>query len=46
MNEQTKPIMKGLVTQVIGPVVDLRFDVGELPPLYGAVILTNPAIDE
>ncbi len=46
MNEQTKPIMKGVVTQVIGPVVDLRFDVGELPPLYGAVILTNPAIDE
>jgi F-type H+-transporting ATPase subunit beta len=46
MNEQTKPIMKGVVTQVIGPVVDLRFDVGDLPPLYGAVILTNPAIDE
>ena len=46
MNEQTKPVVKGLVTQVIGPVVDFRFDVGELPPLYGAIILTNPAIDE
>jgi F-type H+-transporting ATPase subunit beta len=46
MNEQTKTSVKGLVTQVIGPVVDFRFDVGELPPLYGAVILTNPAIDD
>jgi len=45
MNEQVKPSIKGLVTQVIGPVVDLRFDVGELPPIYSAIILTNPAID-
>ncbi|MCK5256502.1 MAG: F0F1 ATP synthase subunit beta, partial [Deltaproteobacteria bacterium] len=38
--------MAGIVTQVIGPVVDLRFDTGNLPPIFGAIKLTNPAIDE
>ena len=37
----------GKVVQVIGPVIDLRFDgVDGLPPIYGAVRLTNPSIDE
>jgi F-type H+-transporting ATPase subunit beta len=36
---------EGFVTQVIGPVVDVRFDTGTLPPIYGAIKLSNPAID-
>ncbi len=46
MNEQTNQDMKGVVTQVIGPVVDFRFETGGLPPLYGAIKVTNPAIDD
>jgi F-type H+-transporting ATPase subunit beta len=37
----------GKVVQVIGPVVDLRFDEEDSPPpIYGAIRLTNPSIDE
>jgi F-type H+-transporting ATPase subunit beta len=34
----------GKVTQVIGPVVDVEFSDGALPPIYNALKLTNPAI--
>ncbi len=34
----------GLVTQVIGPVIDVRFDSGDLPEIYTALSLTNPSI--
>jgi F-type H+-transporting ATPase subunit beta len=36
----------GQVVQVIGPVVDVEFRAGELPPIYGAIKITNPQIDE
>jgi F-type H+-transporting ATPase subunit beta len=36
----------GRVVQVIGPVVDVAFDSAELPEIYTALILTNPAIDK
>jgi F-type H+-transporting ATPase subunit beta len=36
----------GRVVQVIGPVVDVEFRAGELPPIYGAIKITNPQIDE
>lgn len=35
----------GYVTQVIGPVVDVRFDSAELPEIYTALLLTNPSIN-
>ncbi|HSP99421.1 MAG TPA: F0F1 ATP synthase subunit beta, partial [Candidatus Dormibacteraeota bacterium] len=35
----------GKVTQVIGPVVDVEFPPGKLPPIYQALRLTNPAIN-
>ncbi len=35
----------GKITQVIGPVVDVEFT-GELPEVYTALKITNPAIDE
>jgi len=37
---------KGKVVQVIGPVVDIRFDSEELPPIYGAITITNPTIND
>lgn len=37
---------KGRITQVIGPVVDVEFSPGEVPPILSALLLTNPAIDD
>jgi F-type H+-transporting ATPase subunit beta len=34
----------GRVTQVIGPVVDVEFADGELPPIFNALRVSNPAI--
>jgi len=36
----------GIVTQVIGPVVDVRFPPGKLPEILTALRLTNPAIND
>ncbi|MEB2345283.1 MAG: F0F1 ATP synthase subunit beta [Deltaproteobacteria bacterium] len=36
----------GRVVQVMGPVVDVEFPPGELPEVYTALRLTNPALDE
>ncbi len=33
-------INTGIVTQVMGPVVDVRFDGGELPPIYNALTMS------
>jgi F-type H+-transporting ATPase subunit beta len=41
MSEQT-----GHISQVLGPVVDVRFDGGDLPEIYTALRVTNPAIDD
>ncbi len=35
----------GKVIQVIGPVVDVEFADGEVPPIYQALRITNPAIN-
>jgi len=37
---------KGKILQVIGPVLDIRFEEGNLPPIYNALKVTNPAIDD
>jgi F-type H+-transporting ATPase subunit beta len=39
-------ITVGKVAQVIGPVVDVDFRGGEIPPIFGAVKITNPRIDD
>jgi len=39
-------IQVGKVAQIIGPVVDVEFSGGELPPIYGALKITNPRIDD
>jgi len=36
----------GRITQVIGPVVDVEFEGGKLPPIYNALKITNPAIND
>ena len=41
----TQAAGEGRITQVIGPVVDVEFD-GELPDIYSAVVMTNPAIND
>ena len=37
---------KGKVVQILGPVIDVRFDSGNLPEIYTALTATNPAIDD
>jgi len=32
----------GVVSQVIGPLVDVKFPPGELPPIYNALEITRP----
>ncbi len=36
---------KGIVTQIIGPVVDMSFKEGELPALYNAINIEKPGED-
>ena len=36
----------GRIIQVIGAVVDVEFKSGALPPIYNALVLSNPAIDD
>lgn len=38
--------VKGNIVQVIGTVVDIKFPSDNLPPIYGAVYLTNPSIND
>ncbi len=44
MAEEKKNI--GRITQVIGPVIDVEFPPGKLPPIYNALRITNPAISD
>ncbi len=37
---------EGRITQVIGPVVDIEFAPGELPPIYNAIKITNPTLSD
>ena len=36
----------GKIVQILGPVVDVRFDEGTLPEIYTALKVTNPSIDD
>ncbi len=36
----------GKITQVIGPVVDVEFPAGAVPPIYNALRVSNPAIND
>ena len=36
----------GTIVQVMGPVVDVEFPIGSLPPIYNALKLSNPLISK
>lgn len=36
----------GTVVQILGPVIDVRFDEGDLPEIYTALTVTNPSIND
>jgi F-type H+-transporting ATPase subunit beta len=36
----------GRITQVIGPVLDVEFESGKLPPIFNALKITNPALGD
>ena len=36
----------GRISQIIGPVVDVQFPDGSLPPINNALLITNPAIND
>jgi len=36
----------GQITQVLGPVVDVEFEQGNLPTIYTALLITNPTISD
>jgi len=43
MNDLNTPILNtGYITQIIGPVLDVVFPVGELPSIYSALIVKTP----
>lgn len=46
MSGGKKEVIEGVVEQVLGPVVDVRFDKGSLPPIYSAILLSNKFIDD
>ena len=39
-------IITGKILQVLGPVVDVSFEGGALPPILNALVTTNPAISD
>ena len=41
---QIEGVNEGYIKQVIGPVVDVEFPEGDLPPIYNALKTTNPYI--
>ena len=45
MDQQIAIASKGKVVQVMGPVVDVEFPEGKLPPIYNALKLSNPFIN-
>ncbi len=36
----------GKITQIMGPVVDVEFEPGKLPPMLDALVITNPVIND
>lgn len=36
----------GIITQILGPIIDVRFKDGILPAIFSALTITNPSIDD
>ena len=39
----TTTLANGTIAQIFGPVVDVRFDPGQLPAIYNALTVTDAA---
>ena len=37
---------EGYIAQIVGPVIDVKFENKKLPPIFNALYLTNPAIND
>jgi F-type H+/Na+-transporting ATPase subunit beta len=46
MSAQAMDPKVGRIKQVLGPVLDVEFPGGQLPAIYDAIRITNPAIDQ
>ena len=46
MSATATEIKPGQIVQVIGPVVDVEFPAGSLPPIYTALTVSNPALGD
>jgi len=46
MSEQTTAGNVGKIIQVIGPVVDVEFEAGQLPDIMSALMVSNPGISD
>jgi F-type H+-transporting ATPase subunit beta len=46
MSTAKREYNEGTVEQIIGPVLDIRFEKGFLPPVYSALKVTNPTIND
>ncbi len=46
MSEQTTAGNLGKIVQVIGPVVDVEFEAGQLPDIMSALMVSNPGIND
>jgi F-type H+-transporting ATPase subunit beta len=46
MSTHGTAVTHGRISQVIGPVVDVQFPPGELPPIYTALRVTNAAVSD
>ncbi|MEN9724322.1 MAG: hypothetical protein RJB38_2308 [Pseudomonadota bacterium] len=46
MSASSKAENKGRIKQVIGPVIDVDFEGGNLPAIYQALKVTNPAVND
>lgn len=46
MSENKEETQEGIIEQVIGPVVDIKFEKGSLPQIYGAITVTNKVLND
>ncbi|OFZ20135.1 MAG: F0F1 ATP synthase subunit beta [Bdellovibrionales bacterium GWB1_55_8] len=46
MSASANPQATGRIKQVIGPIVDVEFGSGQLPAIYNAIRVSNPAIND
>lgn len=46
MSQKPREVVEGRIVQVTGPVLDVRFEKGDLPPINSALYVTNKTISD